>query len=427
MASLIEQTLGTSFKLPNGALLPNRFVKSAMSENIADSSNGPSAELIKLYERLGVGGTGLLITGNVIVARGGETEEHNVVIEDGRHHEQLTRWASAAQQHGAKLWAQLNHAGRQSPRIVTREPVAPSAVQLNKGGMFTVPRPLQDAEIHGLIARFARAAVVVKAAGFSGVQIHSAHGYLVNQFLSPLTNKRSDRWGGGIEQRMRFLLEIVAATREAVGGEFPIGVKLNSADFQRGGFSNEDSVVVVHALEAAGIDMLEISGGTYESPKMTAEPKRASTRRREAFFLEYAEKMRDAVGIPLLVTGGFRTAEGMIDAVESGAVDFVGLARPIAVDPDLPNKLLSGATTEAQSPKVGVGNRQLDEAIQMLWYQAQLIRMGRGLEPDPKLSSWATLLRTIPYMVRRMITMRFAPRPTAQLAAAAPELMDARE
>ncbi len=423
MADDASGLLGAPFTLPSGALLPNRFVKSAMSENLADADNGPSAALIKLYERLGKGGTGLLVTGNVIVAQGGLTEERNVVIEDDRDLVRLARWASAAQAGGAKAWVQLNHAGRQSPKMVTRQPVAPSAVTLARAGLFGEARALDDREIVGLVARFARAAAVVKSAGFSGVQVHAAHGYLVSQFLSPRTNQRDDRWGGDIEGRMRFLLEIVRAIRGAVGPEFPIGVKLNSADFQRGGFSAEDSTAVALALQAAGIDMLEISGGTYESPKMAGRPQRDSTRRREAFFLEYAEKLRADVDIPLLVTGGFRSVEGMADALRENAVDFIGLARPIAIEPDLPRRLIEGTATEATPVAVRTGVKTLDDLLQVVWYQAQLHRMGRGKEPKPDLGRWSTLLHVVPHSYWRSLVNRFRPRAASVLTAdSAPEL-----
>ena len=417
MTGLARDTLGTPLELPCGVTLPNRFVKSAMSENVADADNAPTDVLVKMYERLGRGGTGLLITGNVIVAHGGLTEERNVVLDDDRHLVRLARWATAAQANGAHAWVQLSHAGRQSPRLATRQSVAPSAVKLERGGLFSTPRELTDQEIRVLVNRFARAARVVKEAGFSGVQIHGAHGYLVSQFLSPLTNRRTDRWGGDIDGRMRFLLEIVRAIRGAVGPRFPIGVKLNSADFQRGGFSTEDSLTVAKALEEAGIDLLEISGGTYESPKMAGKAKRESTRRREAFFLEYAERIREAVKIPMLVTGGFRTAAGMVDAVQSGSVDLVGLARPITVEPDLPNKLLDGTAAAAQHVDIGVGIRMLDDLLQVVWHQAQLIRMGQGREPNPRLGRWSTLLRMVPSAYWRSLVTRFRQPPPGLLSA----------
>lgn len=410
--------LSAPLPLGNGATLPNRIVKSAMSENLAEADNHPGERLYTLYERLGRGGTGLHITGNVIVARGGRTEESNVVLDTDSAVDRYARWAEAAQAGGAHVWMQINHAGRQTMSNVNPEPVSPSAVQLTRGGLFGKPRPLTDDEIVGLVDRYALAASVAKQAGFDGVQIHGAHGYLVSQFLSPLTNLRDDRWGGSLDNRMRFPLEILRAMRRAVGPEFPIGIKLNSADFQKGGFTLEESMAVANALEAEGLQMLEVSGGNYEAPRMVGSGVRESTRKREAFFLEYAERMREAVKVPLLLTGGFRTAEGMAGALRSGAVDLVGLARTIAVEPDLPSRLLSGEATEARSVNTRVGVRLFDDLLQTAWYREQLELMALGQEPDPKLSRVKVLAKTLSSAYWRKLKMRFGAPPADVLVPA---------
>ena len=253
------------------------------------------------------------------------------------------------------------------------------------GGAFATPRALTEPEIRDIIQSFATTAALAEKAGFDGVEIHGAHGYLISQFLSPRTNLRTDGWGGDAERRRRFLLEVIAAVRAAVSPTFAVGLKLNSADFQRGGFTEDESMDVVRALE--GIDLLEISGGTYEVAAAFGEGKKAeSTKRREAFFLDYAEKVRALTAIPLMVTGGFRTKAGMTDAVESGATDMVGLARPLAVEPDLPARLISGEANAATPVQLGTGIKKLDALIQGSWHQLQISRMARGLEPDPKLS-----------------------------------------
>jgi 2,4-dienoyl-CoA reductase-like NADH-dependent reductase (Old Yellow Enzyme family) len=374
--------LSRTLRLPSGAVLPNRIAKSAMSERLGTRDGAPSEDILRLYERWAGGGAGLLVTGNVMIDRAAIGESGNVVVEDDRHLGALRAWARVARAGGAKVWMQINHPGRQVPRFLSREPVAPSAVGLEGTyGMFARPRALGDAEIEVIVQRFALTAAVAEAAGFDGVQIHGAHGYLISQFLSARTNLRTDRWGGSPERRRRFLLEVVKAVRAAVRPGFVVALKLNSADFQRGGFSEEESMAVVEALE--GIDLLEISGGTYEAAAMFAERKKAaSTRAREAFFLEYAEKVRSRVRGPLMVTGGFRTAGGMAAALASGAVDVVGLARPLAAEPDLPARLLAGAATEAAAIKLDTGVKKLDAVIQGGWYQMQLDRMGRGLAPD---------------------------------------------
>ena len=397
---MTTRPIARSFRLPAGLELDNRLVKSAMSEALADPVTGaPTERLVRLYERLGRGGFGILITGNVCVDLEGRTEPGVVVLDAERDRPMLRRWAEAAQRSGSKLFMQINHAGRQVPRRVSRRPVAPSPVPLEGlGPLFSRPRALDEDEIEELIRRWADAAALAREAGFAGVQIHAAHGYLVSQFLSPKTNRRSDRWGGDLDGRMRFLLEIVRAIRARVGDAFPIAVKLNSADFQRGGFTEEESAAVVRALEAEGIDLLEISGGSYESsammgtPKAGEAPKRESTRRREAYFLDYARRIRTETELPLLLTGGLRSADVMDEVIANDHVDFAGLARPVAVAPDLAAELLDGTRDAAPRPSPRLGVRLFDDVLQIAWFQAQLWRMGDGHEPDPKLSRVGALL-----------------------------------
>lgn len=392
-------TLNMPISLPNHIRLPNRIAKAAMSEGLADRRTGaPTARLIQLYRRWARGGAALLIAGNVIVDLDAREAPGNVVVEDDRHLDLLRTWAEAAQSEGAALWMQINHAGRQTPRRINPAPVGPSPVAVaGVGGLTGMPRELGHDEIVAIVQRFATTAAIAQRAGFAGVQIHGAHGYLISQFLSPLSNRRTDQWGGNADGRMRFLLEVVRATRRAVGHDFPIGVKLNSADFQRGGFSEDDSMNVIRALEKVGIDLLEISGGNYESPAMMgtgelASSQRDSTRRREAYFLSYAEKVRAITRLPLLLTGGMRSAAAMTEAIDSGAVDMVGLARPLAVEPDLPRALLSDPDAAAAPLKIRLGVKLLDGMLQGAWYKRQLHRMADGKEPDPRASKVAALL-----------------------------------
>ena len=374
----------TSLTLPCGVTLPNRLAKSALSEQLGTiGSHAPDGRLVKLYARWAQGGSGLLVTGNVMVDRRALGEPANVVVEDDRDLEALSAWAAAAKSDGAVALVQVNHPGRQSPRSLSPRPVAPSAIGLKgMGGAFAVPRELTVAEIQDLVARYAETARVCVEAGFDGVQLHGAHGYLISQFLSPLANQRTDQYGGSTENRARFLLEIAAATRAAIGADKVLSVKLNSADFQRGGFSEDESIVVAKALEAAGVDLLEISGGTYEVGAMMGVTKRESTRQREAYFLDFAERLRGEVSLPLMVTGGFRTKEGMDEAIATGAVDVIGLGRPLAVDPDFPRLLLAGKRSEVagMEPR-SIGIRKLDAMAEVVWYTTQLWRMGRGKEP----------------------------------------------
>jgi len=366
-----------------GVTLPNRLAKSALSEQLGDRHAGPSEKLIRLYERWGRSGLGLISTGNVMVDRRALGEPANVVVEDDRHADALARWAGAAKAGGAVAIVQVNHPGRQSPRTLSPRPVAPSAVGLSgMGGLFGRPRALTVPQIDELVRRYAATARIVTEAGFDGVQLHGAHGYLISQFLSPLVNHRSDAYGGDAARRRRFLLELVAATRDAIGPSRVLSVKLNSADFQRGGFSEDESILVAHELERAGVDLLEISGGTYERAAMMGLAQRESTRQREAYFLEFAERLRGSASIPLWVTGGFRSRDGMTDALWSGAVDVIGLGRPLAVDPEFPARLLAGEVDEVASITAKrMGVKQLDALAETVWYTTQLWRMGDGKEP----------------------------------------------
>ncbi|MFK7992050.1 MAG: NADH:flavin oxidoreductase/NADH oxidase family protein [Sandaracinaceae bacterium] len=397
-------TLADPLSLAHGPNLPNRVAKSAMSERLGTRDGRVSQELVRLYEQWGDGGTGLLVTGNVMVDRTAIGESGNVVVEDEADLLALRAWSEAATRNGSRLWMQINHPGRQAPRTVSKQPVAPSAVRLaGAGPLFATPRALTDAEIESLVARFATTAAVAAKAGFEGVQIHGAHGYLVSQFLSPRTNLRDDDWGGSDAKRARFLFEVIGAVRAAVGAEVSVSLKLNSADFQRGGFGEDESMALLEQLDDHDLDLIEISGGTYESAKMFEEtvPTRKSSQRREAFFMDYVEKARARVRTPLWLTGGFRTRAGMDDALAGGAVDVIGMARPLAVDPHLTRRLLDGSAEAAQSVQLATGMANLDSVIQGSWYQTQIDRMGRGHAPDPKLGRIGPVLR---YALGRRVT-----------------------
>ena len=265
-------SLSDPLKLPCGAVLKNRFAKAAMTEGLADAHNRATGRHVTLYRRWAEGGAGLLLTGNVMVDRRYLERAGNVAI-DGPQSEDARRalnaWADAATEAGAAIWMQISHAGRQTPKMIAKQPVAPSAVGVDlPGGQFGAPRALGEPEIEDVIARFAHVASTAKAAGFTGVQVHAAHGYLISEFLNPLVNRRDDKWGGSLENRARLLLRSVDAVRAKVGSGFPVSVKLNSSDFQKGGFSFEECLEVIERLNGAGIDLLEISGGNYEQPRM---------------------------------------------------------------------------------------------------------------------------------------------------------------
>lgn len=390
-----KELLAEPLKLRCGAILPNRLAKAALSEQLGDRRNRPTAELAELYRTWSRGGAGTLITGNVMVDPTALGEPRNVAVPRVPDATGFKPWARSADGTESRLWVQLNHPGRQSPRFLSRQPVAPSAVPFGDRGIrsvFATPRALTGDEIEAIIDRFGVAARTVVDAGFAGIQIHGAHGYLVSQFLSPLTNRRTDGWGGDALRRRRFLLEVVARVRAEVGDTVPIAVKLNSADFQRGGFSEEDSLEVVRELGEAGIDLLEVSGGTYEKAAMMGSAK-ASTLSREAYFLDYAAKARQVSDVALMVTGGFTSAQGMAEALRSGALDVIGLGRPLIVDPALPGRLLNGEDTRAQrtAPKTGI--RLADSLLEIQWHTQQMHRVAAGKPVDRRLGAVRTLVR----------------------------------
>jgi len=400
-------------RLPCGATLPNRIAKAAMTEGIADAQLRASERHVRLYRAWAEGGAGLLVTGNVMIDRRVLERPGNVAIDpappDAEAMARLRNWAKAGTSNGNHLWMQISHAGRQSPWYVTGQPLAPSAVQLKLMANYRRPRALREEEILDFIQRYARVARTAREAGFTGVQVHGAHGYLLSAFLSPVTNQRGDAWGGSLENRARFLLEAVKATRAAVGADFPVALKLNSADFQKGGFSSEECLQVVQWLNSSGVDLLEISGGTYEQPRLLgytgdadtaveaaqASVSSTSTQRREAYFLEYAEAIRKVAKMPLMVTGGFRSRAGMEQALQQGSVDVIGLARPLCTDADVPKRLLAGDESPLpnyeHSLKLGNGvfapttNVFLFKLVNLLgqqgWYYQQIARLGDGLKP----------------------------------------------
>ena len=402
MSSLHDQ-----LNLPCGLVLPNRIMKAALSEGLGDKRNAPDERLERLYTAWSRGGYGLVVTGNVMVDRTQLGEPGNVVIEDEYHLDALSRWAKTTKDAGVPIFAQINHPGRQSnPLALGHVPVAPSPIPLNFPGAAT-PRELTAGEIEDIINRFATAAAVCETAGFDGVEIHGAHGYLVAQFLSPLSNQRNDDWGGDPQRRMRFLIEVIRGIRARVSPSFAVALKLNSADFQRGGFSEDESRGVLAAVASEGLDLIEVSGGSYEQPAMMGAAA-ASTRAREAYFLEYARTVRDLIGdIPLAVTGGFRSRTAMLEAITSGECDVIGLGRPTVTTTDAAEVILSGRAEALTAhnirygmpPVVGkvVDLKSLDGLLDLSWHTDQLHRLGAGLQPDVKRGRLATTVA----MVRR--------------------------
>jgi len=384
------QQISSSYTLPNGSVLINRIAKSAMSENFGTRHHAPSSGLINAYRVWSKGNPGLLITGNVMIDSKALGEARNVVVEDYKHFNLLKEWAKSVEGTGVHLWPQLNHPGRQAFASINREIVAPSAVPLKMGGaskMFKTARALSEEAIWDIVKRFGNAARIMKEAGFTGCQIHGAHGYLISQFLSPNSNIRKDKWGGTLENRARFVLEVYREIRHQVGTDYPIGIKINSADFQRGGFTEKESMEVIRLLGNEGIDLIEISGGTYERPAMIKGNRKKSTVEREAYFLEYIEKARQLTSTPLMLTGGFRSVEVMEKALADNKLDIIGLARPFCLYPNLANQIFDGSVKRFETPVPRIGIRLLDKlgGVELPWYELQIHRLGKGKAPKRNL------------------------------------------
>lgn len=385
MTNILEE-----LQLPNGTTIKNRFMKAATSETMGDKNYRPTAELINLYKVWANGGTGLIITGNVMVEQTARGEFGNIVIEDAQNLELLKQWAKAGTQNGAKIFMQLNHPGKQSPKTISKQPVSASAIPMEGSNSFAfnTPRALTNNEIKTIVQKFSNAAIVAKEAGFSGVEIHAAHGYLLSQFLSPHDNQRVDEYGGSLENRMRLLVEIYTGMREKLGSGFPIALKINSSDLRPGGFSKEDSLKVIQKMDQLGIDLIEISGGNYEKPTVQGIGK-------GAFFIDYAAKVKQSVKAPVAVTGGFSTANGMSNAIENDEADFIGLARPIVLIPDLPNQFEVGNFTAIQLHHLSTGLKVLDKKVGSLvglsYYQQQMFRVAKNLPVQITENAWSSL------------------------------------
>jgi 2,4-dienoyl-CoA reductase-like NADH-dependent reductase (Old Yellow Enzyme family) len=397
-----------------------------MTEGLADAHDHPTLSHQRLYSSWSRGGAAVLLTGNIMIDRRYLERAGNVVAEDASGLVPLRAWVQSVHDGGSQLWAQISHPGRQCPRLVNLTPLAPSEVQLQVIGNFGRPRSASEGDIQDIIQRFATTAGLMQAAGMDGVQIHSAHGYLLSQFLSARTNLRQDRWGGSLENRARLLLQVIIAVRSKVGPSYPISVKLNSSDFVKGGFTLDDSVCVVQWLNDSGIDLLEVSGGTYEQleffKSQAQDEIRDSTREREAMFLQYAKSLKAVARMPIMVTGGFRTLAGMEAALTGGHTDMIGLARPFCLEPDFPARMLSAQMQRLPVPedKLVLGRgywgpnsssnsiRSLNNLCQAGWYYHQIERLAVGQPPQPGLSPVKALLTHLGNDFTRGIRRKFA-------------------
>jgi 2,4-dienoyl-CoA reductase-like NADH-dependent reductase (Old Yellow Enzyme family) len=372
--------------LRSGGELRNRVAKAAMEEGMAGSSQLPDERLISLYRHWGAGGAGLLITGNVMVHAEALTGPGGVVLDEHVPLEPFARWAEAGKGGGAATWIQVSHPGRQVPARQPGVVWGPSAVAVELGKhskRFGRPVAMTEEQLGATVQRFATTARLAERAGFDGVEVHAAHGYLISQFLSPLANRRSDEWGGRLENRARLLLDVVRAIRAVVSPSFAVAVKLNSADFQRGGFDADDAARVIAMLEPLGVDLVELSGGSYESPAMTGRPADGRIAAREAYFLELAADLAKTSPLPLMLTGGISRRE-TAEAVLSSGVAMIGMGTAIGVTPDLPNRWRSGREASRHLKPVSWSDKTLASAASMALVRHQMRRITRGQDPTGK-------------------------------------------
>jgi 2,4-dienoyl-CoA reductase-like NADH-dependent reductase (Old Yellow Enzyme family) len=379
LADMMDQPL----TLPCGETLKNRLAKAAMSDELGDGAGGATPEQAALYRRWAQGGAGLVIVGECQVAPDHPENCGNLLLNPLRSAASIRRMTEAGRVNGMHLWAQLGQAGCLAAPV-TGAVKGPSA--LTVGAVHT--KAMEPAEIEALPHRIAESAVAAKSVGFTGVEVHAAHGFLLNQFLSPFFNRRTDRWGGSVRNRARLLLEAVDHVREAVGPRFPVSVRLNVQDGLVGGLTLEEGVAVAALLNEAPIDLLNLSGGVYfpgapsASDRVTAGP----------YFLEAARAVRKVFQGPLMTAGGFKTRNEALAALESGSIDVVGLARLLVLDPDLPNAWLAGNDPAPAFPRFA----DPPEGGITAWFTRRIWAIGseepldHGLDPKAALTEIST-------------------------------------
>ncbi|MEM9097889.1 MAG: NADH:flavin oxidoreductase/NADH oxidase family protein [Pseudomonadota bacterium] len=365
MNLLNTNELAQPLHLPCGVVLKNRIAKSAMSDSLGDGRGAPTKAQIRLYQRWAEGGVGLSIIGEVQGTPDYAEKPGNLVLNAEADPAPFKALAAAGSTDNAQLWLQLGHAGAMADAPISR-PKGPSALDFPELKCDA----LSLSEIKSLPGEFARTAALAKAFGFGGVEIHAAHGFLLSQFLSPLFNRRTDAYGGSLENRMRLLLETVERVRQAVGPAFPIGIKLNATDQLEGGFVEAEALAVIAALESTSIDLIDISGGTY-FPGAPSSSDRAGS---GPYFVDFAKRARSKTSKPLMVTGGFKTLHQARAAIGDGAADLIGLARGLVVDPDLPKKWEAGRADTPSFPRFD----NPPEGGVTAWFTMQITRIANG-------------------------------------------------
>ncbi|MGF1696234.1 NADH:flavin oxidoreductase/NADH oxidase family protein [Vibrio lamellibrachiae] len=383
----------------NQLSISNRIFKPAMSEQMADKHGNPKHELLgNLYRSWANGGVGLMVSGNIMIDRNALGEPLNIVLDEQSDIEPFKHWVKAAKVNGSRFFAQINHPGKQVPKFLDSQPMGPSAIGIEGplASGFNMPREMTEEDIQRVIGQFATTALLCKNAGFDGVEIHGAHGYLINQFLSPRHNQRNDKWKNG----QLFLMEVYHAIRSEVGDDYPLIIKLNSSDFEKGGYSESDAIEVMKALESVGIDAIEISGGTYESQSMTGDGQKAG-----GYFLEFARGAKKQLTIPLIVTGGFQQKSAMETAIEDG-IDMVGVGRPLILNPNLANEVIRGVDDVYPNDMRRCGWRYLNIVSMLSWWEAQMLKVAKGEQPDPNMH----VIHAVKHALTSVGVKAFAPR-----------------
>lgn len=391
----MSSQLFSAIALPNGTIIKNRLAKAAMAEGLAGAGQLPDERLACLDKTFSDGGVGLIITGNVMIDSLALGSPGDVVLQKDSDLEPFRKWAQAARINGNHVWMQINHPGRQTLAVLGQTAWAPSEVALDMGKqskLFAKPKAMSEAQIQNTIQKFSETAMRAEEAGFAGVEIHAAHGYLISQFLSPLTNLRKDQWGGSLENRARFLIEIVKAIRSVVRADFCVAVKINSADFQRGGFDATDALEVIKMLNNFPVDLVELSGGSYEAPAMQGQTRDGRTLAREAYFLEFARDILKVARMPIMTTGGIRRLE-VAERVINEGVSIVGMASSLAMNPKLPQAWSEGKHEDGVLPKISFKNKMIAGFAHLAVIQRQLHRLGDGQEPLLNPSPIFTLIR----------------------------------
>ncbi len=341
MATLFEQTT------INGMVLKNRMVRSATWEGMCDQDGRPTDKLIEYYSTLVDGGVGLIVTGYTFVQREGKQLPGKMGLHRDDFAESMTKMTRAVHEGGGKICVQLVHAGGQTDSAnAGQTPVAPSSIETEQ--FPEKPKALTRQEIKSIVTAFGKSAGLAKEYGFDAVQLHGAHGYLINQFLSPLTNRRDDEYGGSVENRGRFLLEVYDTVRKSVGPDYPVLIKLNGTDFLEGGLQLEDCLHVAKLLDDRGIDAIEVSGGTPASGDESPARAKIIKPAQEGYHLSLAKALKEVVSCPIMVVGGLRSPAVIEKALSDEGLDYVSLARPLICEPDLPNRWQQGDTSAAK-------------------------------------------------------------------------------